>query len=65
LSFVFGGWGLGLYGELGAAACLALGLATYALLLALFAAWRRAFRYGPDEWLLRSWIDLAWKPLRA
>lgn len=64
LAFVFGGWGLGLFGQVGAAQCLAIGVAVYAGLIALFAVWRRMFRYGPDEWLLRSWVDLGWKPFR-
>jgi len=65
LAFVFGGWGLGLFGQVGAAQCLVIGVLVYAGLVALFAAWRRAFRYGPDEWLLRSWIDLKFKPFRT
>jgi uncharacterized protein len=64
LAFVFGGWGLGLFGHVGAAQCLAIGAAVYAGLITLFAVWRRMFHYGPDEWLLRSWVDLGWKPFR-
>jgi uncharacterized protein len=64
LAFVFGGWGLGLFGKVGAAQCVVIGVAVYAGLVALFAVWKRVFRYGPDEWLLRSWIDLKFKPFR-
>jgi uncharacterized protein len=64
LGFVFGGWGLALYGQVSPLDCLGLGIATYAALVALFALWRRWFRYGPDEWALRSWIDLKIKPFR-
>lgn len=62
LSFVFGGWGLALYGKAPVWQCLAIGAATYAGLVVLFLVWRRWFRYGPDEWAMRSWIDL--KPKR-
>lgn len=65
LAFVFGGWGLGLFGQVGAAACIAIGMAVYGTLIALFSLWKRVFRYGPDEWLLRSWIDLRWKRFRV
>jgi uncharacterized protein len=62
LSFVFGGWGLGLYSQVSAAQCVAVGVAVYLSLVGLFALWKRRFRYGPDEWLLRSWIELKRKP---
>jgi uncharacterized membrane protein YeiB len=26
--------------------------------------WKRHFRYGPEEWLLRSFVDLKWKKMR-
>jgi uncharacterized protein len=65
LAFVFGGWGLGLFGQVSVAECIAVGIAVYALLVALFTAWKRIFRYGPDEWLLRSWVDLEFKPFRT
>jgi uncharacterized protein len=64
LSFIFGGWGLGLYGQVSAVESLGIGVATYLLLVAIFVGWRRSFRYGPDEWILRSWIDLRLKPIR-
>ncbi|MEM9702266.1 MAG: DUF418 domain-containing protein [Planctomycetota bacterium] len=52
--FVFGGWGLGYFGELGVAVCLPLALLHWCLLTALAALWLRFFRLGPLEWLLRS-----------
>lgn len=54
MAFLFYGFGLGLLGRVGAAFCLALSLALYAALAALSAAWLRAFRFGPVEWLWRS-----------
>lgn len=64
LSFVFGGWGLALYGQVSPLACLVIGIVTYTALVLLFVLWRRWFRYGPDEWALRCWIDLKLKPFR-
>ena len=53
---VFAGWGLGLYGSLGAAALLPLALAIAAAGLAASFFWLRRFRTGPAEWLLRAWV---------
>jgi uncharacterized protein len=64
LSFVFGGWGLALYGQVSPLECFVIGVATYVMLVGLFVLWRGWFRYGPDEWALRSWIDLKLKPFR-
>jgi uncharacterized protein len=64
LSFVFGGWGLALYGQVSPLECFAIGVVTYAALVGLFVLWRKRFRYGPDEWALRSWIDLKLKAFR-
>lgn len=64
LGAVFYGWGLGKYGAFGPAAVLAIAVATFLTVLVLLNLWRRFFRYGPDEWLLRSFVDLQWKPIR-
>ena len=64
-SVLFNGWGLGFYGQIGPLGCLLLAPAIYVPQLALSALWLRFFRYGPDEWLLRSWTYLRWMPLRA
>ena len=64
LGAVFYGWGLGLYGALGTAAILAVAVAVFAVIVLSLNIWRRFFRYGPDEWLMRCFIDLAWKPIR-
>jgi uncharacterized protein len=64
LSAVFCGWGLGLFGHLGAFAAAAAALAVW-LALELFAAlWLTHFRYGPFEWLLRAWSYGQLPPLR-
>ncbi len=64
LGAVFYGWGLGLHGSLGAAAILAVGAATWVVVLITLALWKSRFRYGPEEWLLRSFVDLEWKRIR-
>lgn len=64
LSFVFGGWGLALYGDVSVVQCLAIGIVTYFGLILVFSAWRKWFRYGPDEWLLRCSINWRWIRLR-
>jgi uncharacterized protein len=58
LSLVFSGYGLGLVGQLGAAAYIPIGAAA-ALLSVLFVGWWR-IRYplGPVETLLRRWVYL-------
>jgi uncharacterized protein len=62
LAALFCGWGFGFYQSLGAAPVLAIGITTWLLVVAVIKLWRSHFRYGPDEWLLRSITDLQWKP---
>lgn len=64
-SYLFNGWGLGLYGQVGAFGCLLLTFAIFTLQLFGSSWWLRYFRQGPDEWLLRSWTYLKWQPWRA
>jgi uncharacterized protein len=54
LSFVFFGFGLGLFGKMGAAQGLGLACVLYAAQAALSLAWLRYFRFGPLEWLWRA-----------
>ena len=51
---VFYGYGLGLWHDMSNAQAIILGLAAFALQLALAPLWFRAFRYGPLEWLWRA-----------
>jgi len=51
---IFYGWGLGLFGQVGPLAGLALAVAVYAAQAGISAVWLRRFRYGPVEWLWRS-----------
>jgi uncharacterized protein len=51
---VFYGYGLGLFGKLGVAAALAIGIGVYVLQIVLSAYWLQYFFYGPLEWLWRA-----------
>jgi len=54
LGFIFYGYGLGLFGRIGAAAAAGIGIVLYAAQLHLSLWWLRHFRFGPFEWLWRS-----------
>lgn len=53
-AFVFTGYGLGLYGKVGAAAGLGLSLVIFGVQIPLSAWWLSRFDFGPAEWALRS-----------
>ena len=53
LSFVFCGYGLGLYGKIGAAGCIAIALGTGLFTLIFTSLWRVKFTRGPFEYILR------------
>jgi uncharacterized protein len=60
--WLFYGYGLGLFGRLGVAAALAIGVSVYLLQIAFSAFWLRRFRFGPVEWLWRSAMYWEWQP---
>nr|AIA11601.1 Protein of unknown function (DUF418) [uncultured bacterium] len=63
--WLFYGYGLGLFGKLGVAAALAVGIAVYVLQIAFSAWWlKRYYLYGPVEWLWRSAMYGTRQPLR-
>jgi uncharacterized protein len=64
LGFVFYGYGLGLFGRLGELEGLALALGLYAAQAVASAAWLARFRFGPVEWLWRSFTYGALQPMR-
>ncbi|PNU03042.1 hypothetical protein A8V01_08075 [Novosphingobium guangzhouense] len=57
MTFVFYGWGLGLYGEVPPARQWLFVLGGWALMLAWSPIWLRHFRRGPLEWLWRSLVE--------
>lgn len=59
---VFVGWGT--YGAWTATSALLVVAATWALLLVGCPLWLRWFRFGPVEWVWRSWTYRRWQPLR-
>jgi uncharacterized protein len=52
--WIFYGYGLGLFGRLGVASALAIGVAVYIGQVFFSAWWLRRYRYGPVEWLWRT-----------
>jgi hypothetical protein len=64
LGSVFMGWALGLLGSLKSAVIMPVEFATSAAVVMLMNAWKTWFRYGPDELLLWSIVDLSWKASR-
>ncbi|RXT51487.1 DUF418 domain-containing protein [Bradyrhizobium betae] len=61
--WIFYGYGLGLFGRLGIAQALAIGIAVYAGQVLFSAWWLRYYRYGPIEWLWRTLMYGAWQPM--
>lgn len=59
-SFVFCGYGLGLYGQLHRAELYWVVLAVWAFILLWSKPWLARFHYGPFEWVWRSLV--MWKP---
>jgi uncharacterized protein len=62
--FVFYGYGLGLYDQVGRAAALGIVVAIWVLQLSLSPIWLRHFQIGPVEWLWRSLAAGRRQPLR-
>ena len=61
--WIFYGYGLGLFGQLGVASALAIGMAFYAAQVLFSAWWLRRYRYGPVEWLWRTLMYGAAQPM--
>jgi uncharacterized protein len=65
LSYLFYGYGLGLFGRLDSGPAAMIGIAIYAAQLVFSSAWLRSYRFGPVEWLWRSLTYGSWQPLRT
>lgn len=61
---VFSGLGLGLVGRVSAAAAVGVALTVDALHIAFSLLWLRRFRFGPMEWVWRTFTYAAVQPLR-
>jgi uncharacterized protein len=64
MTFLFHGWGLGLYARYGRLELLGFVLLGWALMLAWSQPWLARFRYGPLEWAWRSLTYRRIEPLR-
>lgn len=58
LSLIFNAYGLGLFGQLGAATCIAIAAVVAFFTIAFASLWRTKFKRGPLEYILRSWTYL-------
>jgi len=61
---IFYGYGLALFGQVGAAWGIVLSIAIYSLLIPFSHWWMRRFLYGPAEWLWRSMTYWKVQPIR-
>ena len=61
---IFYGYGLALFGQVGAAWGIVLTVAIYLLLIPFSHWWMKRFRYGPAEWLWRSLTYWKLQPMR-
>jgi len=65
LSVIFYGFGFGLFGRLGSAPAVLIGIALYIGQLFFSRLWLRHYRFGPVEWLWRSLTYGRWQPMRG
>lgn len=63
-TFIFYGYGLGLWGEIGRSGQVAIVLAVFAAQVVFSHWWLARFRFGPMEWLWRAGTYLQWPPMR-
>ena len=63
-TFIFNGWGLGLYDKLSRAECWLLAPLFWLLMLLWSKPWLERFRYGPFEWVWRSLARGKLQPMR-
>jgi uncharacterized protein len=61
--WIFYGYGLGLFGSIGAAEALVIGLALYVAQVFFSAWWLGRYRYGPVEWLWRTLMYGTMQPM--
>ena len=61
MSLIFNAYGLGLFAKFGAAKCIGIALLVALFTIVFASLWRKEFRLGPMEYLLRSWTYLGAK----
>lgn len=64
-TFIFYGWGLGMLGKVGAAACVPIAIGVFAAQVIAARLWLDRFRFGPAEWVLRSIVYGKLQPMRV
>jgi uncharacterized protein len=64
VTFIFYGWGLGLFGELGRAELYLVAPLVWALMLLWAKPWLDRFAYGPLEWIWRTLSRGRVQPMR-
>jgi len=64
LSFIFYGYGVGLYGAVPRASQMLLVIGVLAIQIAYSKWWMAHFRFGPLEWIWRSATYKSWQPIR-
>ena len=62
--WVFYGYGLGLFGQVGTSAALSFGVAVYAAQAILSLWWLKWHTFGPVEWVWRSLMYGVFQPMR-
>jgi len=64
MSFIFYGWGLGLFGHIDRATAMLFVFATWGIMLTWSKPWLERYRFGPAEWLWRSLARRKLQPMR-
>jgi uncharacterized protein len=64
MTFIFYGWGLGLFGSINRATAMLFVMATWGIMLLWSKPWLQRFRFGPAEWLWRSLARRSLQPMR-
>lgn len=64
MTFIFYGWGLGLFGKVGRAELYLFVPSAWIIMLLWSKPWLMRFRYGPLEWLWRSLAKRAVQPMK-
>ncbi|GAA0653877.1 DUF418 domain-containing protein [Sphingomonas ursincola] len=64
MTFIFYGWGLGLFGRIDRATAMLFVFAAWGIMLTWSKPWLERYRFGPAEWLWRSLARRKLQPMR-